>query len=723
MQRPTSCFACYRRLCLPRLAGLLVVWLCLGALALGSPTQVARAQDGTPGTPWTGALGVSESVRQLMERQRLEDAQSPGQSPPKQITPRRLGNPNKKPSPDVKSSAPSSSNAASPAAPLSPQTVTLQWTAATLSSVNPTNAFPPDTMGAAGPTQFIVAANNRIVSFNKSTGAADGVLNLTTNVFFNAVRNGANTTDPRIRYDRLSGRWFITMINVTTPNRILIAVSSESAITGSGNFTFFFIPIDTTPPAISNTCQADYTTLGIDAAALYIGANNYCSSNFDSTDGYVVRKTSVLGAGPLVVTVFRNLTGSPAGEGPFAPQGVDHYATTSSEGYFIGVSNAVFSRLDLRRVSDPGGTPSISGNVLINLPSTTAYPLTVRHQGNTGGVAGHLDALDDRLLAAHLRNGHLWTAHNIGVIDTGAASTSAANRDAIRWYDLQGIPTGNTPSVFQSGTVFTPGSPGSFDVRNYWMPTIMVSGQGHAALGFSTAGSFEFINAGTVGRLASDALGTMQTPFLYTASSTAYNPPGDTGIPYGARRWGDYSYTSLDPIDDMTMWTIQEFCDAVNSYGLQVAKLQAPPPATPSSANQPAPQNRPNFYVLITGTSVNGSGFYDPGANPPAGPPFSHITATVSGGVVVKGVTYLSPTQMRLNISTVGAPLGAKNVTITNPDGQSATGNGILLVTAPTAVTLIELSAEAAASPWLLALSMALISLLVVSALAVVRRR
>ena len=45
----------------------------------------------------------------------------------------------------------------------------------------------------------------------------------TTNTFFTTVRDGVGTSDPQVRYDRLSGRWFITIINVPTPNKILIA--------------------------------------------------------------------------------------------------------------------------------------------------------------------------------------------------------------------------------------------------------------------------------------------------------------------------------------------------------------------------------------------------------------------------------------------------------------------------------------------------------------------
>ena len=61
---------------------------------------------------------------------------------------------------------------------MSPQTVGVNFTGATLQGINnPTNAFPPDCDGAVGPTQYVVGVNGRIVTFNKTTGVGDGVLN------------------------------------------------------------------------------------------------------------------------------------------------------------------------------------------------------------------------------------------------------------------------------------------------------------------------------------------------------------------------------------------------------------------------------------------------------------------------------------------------------------------------------------------------------------------
>src|SRR5205823_2859725 len=48
------------------------------------------------------------------------------------------------------------------------------------------------------------------------------------------------------------------------------------------------------------------------------------------------------------------------------------------------------------------------------------------------------------------------------------------------------------------------------------------------------------------------------------------------------------------------------------------------------------------------------------------------IAAAIDGGVTVNSITYVDPTHVSLNISTVGATVGSRTVTITNPDGQTS---------------------------------------------------
>ena len=66
----------------------------------------------------------------------------------------------------------------------------------------------------------------------------------------------------------------------------------------------------------------------------------------------------------------------------------------------------------------------------------------------------------------------------------------------------------------------------------------------------------------------------------------------------------------------MTMWTIQQYCNGTNTYGCRVAKLLAPPPATPASASSSVPAGQSSTDVTITGTVISGSGFYEPGRPP-----------------------------------------------------------------------------------------------------------
>ncbi len=565
------------------------------------------------------------------------------------------------------------------------QTVSTTFLGATLADCQ---AYPPDTMGAVGPQQFIVAVNGRIRTFNKFTGAADGAVNANTDTFFASVMtppvNNNFTSDPRIRYDRLTRLWFIIMIDVpgqagALPDRIMIAVSDGPVITGNSVWSFYQFQHDQPSGGGDTGKFADYPTLGVDANALYIGVNIFGSrglrSSFDNTSLYVVRKSSLLSGGPIVVTAFRGLIPNGNNGGPYTPQGVDNFDPNATEGYVIGVNSKFYDRFELRRISNSGGTPTLSGNVTI-MGVANGATIKVPHLGNTGGTAGNLDALDYRLMAACVRNGRLWTSANLAVDNTGAPG-GTDTRVGVRWWEIQGIATGQTPSIVQAGTVFEASPANSTTNLHFFMGTVMVSGQGHAAMGFTTAGANAYANAATVGRLKNDASGTMRTPVNYTTSSSAYNPRDSNNNPI--ERWGDYSYTCVDPDDDMTMWTIQEWCSSPNYFGVQIAKLLAPPPATPLSCSPSSvTQGVANVSITLFGASDGDTGFFDPGAG------FSNrIAAAISGaGVTVNSVTYNNPTNLTLNLSVAGAAsAGARSITVTNPDGQvAASAGGILTI-------------------------------------------
>ena len=143
----------------------------------------------------------------------------------------------------------------------------------------------------------------------------------------------------------------------------------------------------------------------------------------------------------------------------------------------------------------------------------------------------------------------------------------------------------------------------------------------------------------------------------------------------------------------MTLWTVQEYCSANNTWGVRVVQLKAPPPATPSSATpSTAAAGTTSVNVTVTGSVAAGSGFYDPGSDFP-----KRIAATVNGGgVSINSITYTSPTSITLNLNVASnAAPGARTITVTNPDGQSvSSATGILTILPPTPVVTLKVNGQ-----------------------------
>src|ERR1051326_7281770 len=550
-----------------------------------------------------------------------------------------------------------------PLMPQSPQTPGTSFLAVTHAESGFTT---PDPALAVGPSQILVAVNGRIRTFSR-TGVLDGVIDATTDNFFNAVRNGVRTTEPRATFDRLSQRFFVTMVTQPqpniTPNRILIAVSVGPTITSQASFSLFqFQPdlVGQVPNADTGGVALD-DTLGVDANAVNIGANIYNSSQTSITGStaFVVNKSALLAASPsLNVTPFRQVFA-------FDPVGVDNDDLNAMQSFFVGTDRNSQNLIDLLRISNPGTLPSLSNSNLV-VPQM-AQPAKVPAQGSNLP----LDGDDDRLRSAMIKNGSLFTSQTIQVNGNGNPSATGG-RDGIRLFQLGNL-TGQ-PTIIQSGTLFD--SAASNPVF-FWNGSVAASGQGHVALGSSFAAAAPF-NGGSIngfagaafsGRLAGDPLGALnQTTFFPGAA--AYN--FETSSPQASQHWGDYSSVTVDPNDNMTMWTAQEICNVQNTWGILVTQLKAPLPATPASASPASANQGVTTNVNVTGTSSNGSGFYDPGSGFP-----NHISATVNGGgATVNSVTFTNSTTITLNLTIANdATPGARAITVTNPDGQLMTSS------------------------------------------------
>lgn len=549
---------------LPAAMGRLLLLIAVPFLFSSKKTMAQEAPAGyTQGVVWKGEPAVEKTLQQIMDK----EAYMLKNNLIKKVKSRRVENNERalvKPklmdpnSPAVSTYKDASviENSSSQS-PNSSFTITQSFDAVTASDI--TQGWrPPDPMMACGTKQLIVTVNGRIRVFDKATGALQYDVN--ADVFFQSVIGTSNAVDPRVVYDPIAKRWFISSITInSTNNRVLIAASSSGVLTPQTTFKILYFQQNKVGPSpnIDDNLFADYETLGVDANAVYIGCNMFNSTLHTSV--FVLNKADLL-AGTLTATAFRNI-GNNASGGPWTPQGVTNLDPSAAEGYFIGTDFNLQGRLVVRRISTPGGIPSISGNLNITVP-TTATPLDAP---NKNGFA--LDALDYRLMQAMINKNtttgaiSLWTANAILVNSTGVATTSG-DRDAVRWYQLGNLTA--TPTLLQSGTLFDAVS--VTNPKYYWMGTISMNGRGDAMISCSLSSKDIGGNGAVAVHYSTAAAGSISNPKATTASNTA-NFDG---------RWGDYSASVVDPSDNTSFWGVHEYM-GTSVYTVRVVKITVIP--------------------------------------------------------------------------------------------------------------------------------------------------
>ena len=539
---------------------------------------------------------------------------------------------------------------------------------------------PPDNCGDVGTSQVIATANTRLKVFTKpivtgpgintptgtSTQTPPATFNVDLNTFFsNETLKITNISDPHIRFDRLTKRWFIVAIDVDhdVDNYCCIAVSNNDVITSSSVFNFYYFNVSQTGGKANEFF--DYPTLGVDRYALNIGGNMFANAlTYAGSNMWVVNKDSLI-AGVLKVTGFDHSTTK---TDMYTPQGVQNDDATAPFGYFIGSSQSLYSKLVIRRIDHTSIVPVLSADINLNTIQTYAPNTVIIPLGDS------IDGNDHRLCAAMMMKNKitgktsLWTAQGSSSDITGNVTTTG-DRDGIVWFEIGNMDI--SPSIVQSSRVFDANTPEPTSV-NYIYPTIATSGQGHSIMGFTSAGKSKYPQATVAGRYRTDPGGVFQLPVDLTNATSRYNP--------GASRWGDFTQTVVDPIDNMTMWTFTQYADTVNSWGVRAGQLIAPPPSVPKLDTVPICNTS---TIIVSGISINNSEFFDPGDDK-NGPGFNRLTITVTGpsAISVTNIKLINQDTISASFNLPDGTLaGTYVVTVTNPDGQSSTTSFVLAAT------------------------------------------
>jgi len=171
---------------------------------------------------------------------------------------------------------------------------------------------------------------------------------------------------------------------------------------------------------------------------------------------------------------------------------------------------------------------------------------------------------------AVIRNGFLWTCQAIGLStnDTYVGNSSGSNvtRSAIQWFKLQISPDSTTLTLADYGRIYDTNQ--TANPWWYYMPSLMVNCAGDMLAGFSGSSSITNISALYTWGLPGGF--TLNPPRAFQSGTTAPTPP----------RWGDYSATTLDPTDDWTFWTVQEYAKPNGTnplWGTVIARIRPNP--------------------------------------------------------------------------------------------------------------------------------------------------
>jgi hypothetical protein len=409
-------------------------------------------------------------------------------------------------------------------------------------------SIPPDTMGAAGPDHLMVMLNTQ-VRIQSKTGSNISTVTLAT-FWTSGTGLTGSPFDPKVVYDSLSSRWMavVDANSRSATSAVWFAISDDSDPTGS--WTFYGFDVDST-----NTYWADYPGLGINATWIAITNNMFqvSGTSFGGAKMWVIDKASALASGSLTTTVFAMGFDVAGGYAGFTLKPALTFDPAESTLYIVdgnGWGSGGVGLLRLSKITGTGPAPTwsvVPGSTVVSgsgwFWTTETYNLAqvnADQLGTTTKVATN----DPRLLNAVLRNGRLWTTHS-----GGFPRGTTADRTISLWYEIN--PGGMPTPIVQSGTV------GGGVGTHYFFPSITANANNDVALGFSYSDATQYVEAAFTGRESSDAPGTMGTVTTCKAGEDSYVK--DFG--QGSVRWGDYSATVVDPVDDLTFWTLQEYAE------------------------------------------------------------------------------------------------------------------------------------------------------------------
>jgi PKD repeat protein len=393
---------------------------------------------------------------------------------------------------------------------------------------------PPDTDGEVGPNHFVQMINLLTTVYDKQGNIVQGPF--PSNAIWAGIGGNCepfNQGDPIVLYDETADRWLVSQFafpdNLSTFSQC-VAISQSGDPTGGYNrYEFSFDGVGFN----------DYPKHGIVDGSITMIANLFRARgpffNFAGTFLGVMDKDAMYAGNAA------SLIGFNIGNGEFGFVAGDLDGPGSSPALFA-TAMSTSSAFDIWQIDVDWGTENASVNQIASIP-VTPYDSDLCNASReacipqpNGGPA--LEAITDRLMhRLQIRDfGSYKTMVTAHTVDVGSG------RAGIRWYEFR--TSGGNWSLYQEGTF------GPADGENRWMPSAAMNAAGDIGIGYLLASSNTFVSTAVAGQSAAQS----GSGFLDSGENIC---AAGTGVQLDTGRSGDYSATSIDPVNG-SFWHTNE---------------------------------------------------------------------------------------------------------------------------------------------------------------------
>lgn len=427
---------------------------------------------------------------------------------------------------------------------------------------------PPDPVGAVGPNHYVEMINLVFAVYDKAGNQLTAPAPLGALWAGFAVADCArNAGDPIVLYDQFMDRWVLSQF-------------TTGALSGGESFNCVAISQTGDPTGAyyryafsSGTYFPDYPKYG-NWTDSYVITTREFGPNFGYQIGvYALEKNKMVNGQPArsiayLLSAFEDdgsdgpvpleLVGDgllPAYvDGKQKPKNSDAIPIVGTQDDGAGYG-ATFDALNIFELTVKwNSTPQSTFNLAAQLPVASfdsIFPCapTSRDCLPQPGIANPAQFLD--ILSYRQRPTWRLAYRNFKTYDAMVTTQSVEATPGIagmRWYEIRR--SGGAYSVYQQGT-YAPG-----DGVHRWMGSVSMDRQGNIGLGYSVVNGVDvFPGIRYTGRLAGDALGQMTLGEATLIAGSGVQTTTNS-------RWGDYSSLNPDPVDDCTLWYVNEYYTA-----------------------------------------------------------------------------------------------------------------------------------------------------------------